>query len=135
MAANTTTESALKAGFAARKIDGRLVAVKDHVEGIAAVMSGKVDAYAADQSVLIGLALAAGGAAVLRMPAEQFSYEPYGLMFRRGQPDFRASVTRGLAELYRSPQMADLFGRWFAAMGGKPSPLLETMFILNALPD
>ena len=135
VAGNTTTESALKAGFAARKIDGRLVAVKDHVEGIAAVMSGKVDAYAADQSVLIGLALAAGGASVLRMPAEQFSYEPYGLMFRRGQPDFRASVTRGLAELYRSPQVADLFGRWFAAMGGKPSPLLEAMFILNGLPD
>ena len=135
VAGGTTTESALKAGFAQRKIDGRLVAVKDHVEGIAAVMSGKVDAYAADQSVLIGLALAAGGASLLRMPAEQFSYEPYGLMFRRGQPDFRASVTRGLAEVYRSPQLAELFSRWFAAMGGKPSPLLETMFILNALPD
>lgn len=135
VAGSTTTENALKLGFSRRKIDGRIVVVKDHVDGIAAVMSGKVDAYAADQSVLIGLALAAGGASVLRMPDEQFSYEPYGLMFRRGQPDFRLSVTRGLAQLYRSPQLSELFGRWFAALGGKPSPLLETMYILNGLAD
>lgn len=135
VAGNTTTENTLKVGFARRKIDGRIVMVKDHLDGIEAVMSGKVDAYAADQSVLIGLALAAGGASVLRMPAEQFSYEPYGLMFRRGQPDFRVSVTRALAEVYRSPQLGDLFSRWFAAFGGKPAPILEMMYILNGLPD
>jgi glutamate/aspartate transport system substrate-binding protein len=135
VSANTTTENALKVGFKRLKIDGRIVIVKDHLEGIEAVKSGKVDAYSADQSVLVGLALAAGGAAVLRMPPEQFTYEPYGLMFRRGQADFRVSVTRALAEVYRSPQLQDLFGRWFAAFGGKPTPMLETMFILNGLPD
>ncbi len=135
VAAGTTTENALKLGFERRKIDGRIVVVRDHVDGIAALLSGKVDAYAADQSVLIGLALASGGGTALRMPAEQFSYEPYGLMFRRGQADFRASVTRALALVYRSPQLPDLFARWFAAIGGKPSPLLETMFILNGLAD
>jgi hypothetical protein len=31
--------------------------------------------------------------------------------------------------------LQDLFGRWFAAFGGKPTPMLETMFILNGLPD
>ncbi len=135
VAGATTTENALKLGFERRKIDGRIVVVRDHVDGIAALMSGKVDAYAADQSVLIGLALASGGGTALRMPAEQFSYEPYGLMFRRGQADFRASVTRALALVYRSPQLPDLFARWFAAIGGKPSPLLETMFVLNGLAD
>ena len=135
VAGGTTTENALKIGFERRKIDGRIVQVKDHVDGITALMAGKVDAYAADQSVLIGLALAAGGGTALRMPTEQFSYEPYGLMFRRGQADFRAGVTRALAQVYRSPQLSELFARWFAAIGGKPSPLLETMFILNGLAD
>ena len=135
VSANTTTENALKQGFAQRKIDGKIVMVKDHIEGIQAVMSGKVDAYAADQSVLIGLALAAGGASVLRMPEEQFTYEPYGLMFRRGQPDFRASVTRAIALTYRSPQLPDLFARWFGSLGGKPTPLLQSMYILTGLPD
>ncbi|MFN0160385.1 MAG: amino acid ABC transporter substrate-binding protein [Burkholderiales bacterium] len=131
----TTTENALKVGFERRKIDGRIVIVRDHADGIAALMAGKVDAYAADQSVLIGLALATGGGNALRMPAEQFTYEPYGLMFRRGQADFRVSVTRALALTYRSPQLPELFSRWFSALGGKPSPLLETMFILNGLAD
>lgn len=131
----TTTENALRTGFARRKIDGRIVIVRDHIEGIEAVMSGKVDAYSADQSVLVGLAFAAGGANVLRMPPEQFTYEPYGLMFRRGQADFRAVVTRALAETYRSPQLGELFGRWFGAMGGKPTPMLEAMYLLNALPE
>ena len=135
VAPNTTTENALKVGFARRKIDGKIVIYKDHLEGIEAVKSGKVDAYAADQSVLVGLTLAAGGASVLRMPPEQFTYEPYGLMFRRGQVDFRVVVTRALAEVYRSPMLEDLFGRWFSAFGGKPTPLLETMYILNGLPD
>ncbi|MBL8377417.1 MAG: amino acid ABC transporter substrate-binding protein [Burkholderiales bacterium] len=135
VAGGTTTENALKVGFERRKIDGRVVVVRDHVDGIAALMAGKVDAYAADQSVLIGLALATGGGNALRMPAEQFTYEPYGLMFRRGQVDFRVSVTRALAQTYRSPQLPELFSRWFSALGGKPSPLLETMFILNGLAD
>lgn len=135
VAPNTTTENALKIGFARRKIDGKVVIYKDHLEGIEAVKSGKVDAYAADQSVLVGLTLAAGGASVLRMPPEQFTYEPYGLMFRRGQVDFRVVVTRALAEVYRSPMLEDLFARWFSAFGGKPTPLLETMYILNGLPD
>jgi ABC-type amino acid transport substrate-binding protein len=135
VAPDTTTGNALKIGFARRHIDGRIVIVKDHLDGIEAVKAGRVDAYAADQSVLVGLALAAGGAATLRMPPEQFTYEPYGLMFRRGQADFRVAVTRALAEVYRSPQLQELFARWFAAFGGKPTPLLETMYILNGLPD
>ncbi len=69
------------------------------------------------------------------MPTEKFTYEPYGLMFRRGQADFRTSVTRALALVYRSPQLPGLFARRFAAIGGKPSPMLETMFILNGLAD
>jgi ABC-type amino acid transport substrate-binding protein len=135
VAAGTTTESALRTGFAKRRIEGRIVTLRDHAEGIKALLDGQVDAYAADQSVLVGLAFAAGGANVLRMPPEQFTYEPYGLMFRRGQTDFRAVVTRAIADTYRSPQLADLFSRWFGAMGGKPAPMLEAMYILNALPE
>ena len=69
------------------------------------------------------------------MPTEQFSYQPYGLMFRHGQADFRASVARALAQVYRSPQLPELFSRRFAAISGKASPLLETMFILKGLAD
>lgn len=135
VAANTTTENALKTGFARRKIDARIVTFKDHLEGIEALKAGRIDAYAADQSVLVGLAMATGGGTELSMPAEQFTYEPYGLMFRRGQADFRASVSRSLAEIYRSPQVSELFARWFAAFGGKPTPILEAMYLLNGLPD
>ena len=73
---NTTTETAVKAALAKRNVSARIVTVKDHAEGLAALKSGTVDAYAADQVVLMGLA--GGDSKAYRLGAESLEKKDEG---------------------------------------------------------
>jgi len=96
---------------------------------------GKVDAYAADRLVLTQLQLrGAGEAEAARMLPGDFSYEPYGLVVPRNDPDFRLAVNRALVALYKQGEIDPIYQRWLAPLG-QPGPLLHAMFYLNALPD
>ncbi len=130
----TTTEKALAASLQKRYLNAKLIKVKDHNEGLALIESGEADAYASDEVILVGLALTAKDPAKLRLGEQYFSYEPYGLMLRRGDPDFRLAVNRVLSRLYRSDQIFEIFGKWFGNLG-KPSGLLQAMYILHGLPE
>ena len=105
-----------------------------HVEGMRALHDGKIDAYAADQTILIGLIIASGDQIVVRMAEQNFSFEPYGLALRRNDADFKQAVNRVLAQLYRTGEVSTIYERWFGKLG-KPTPLLTAMYILNSLPE
>jgi ABC-type amino acid transport substrate-binding protein len=110
------------------------VHVKDHVQGLAAVEQGTADAFASDRVVLIGLIVTSRDPKRYALAHVLFSYEPYGLMMRRNDADFRLAVNRALAALYRSRDIAVIYDRWFGGLG-KPSQALQTMYLLNALPE
>jgi ABC-type amino acid transport substrate-binding protein len=134
VAPGTTTEKSLADFLKTEFITVQMVRVKDHAEGIAALDAGKVDAYASDRGILIGLAITGGNPKKYGMADFVFSYEPYALMMRRNDAAFRLVVNRALADLYRSGQIASVFDRWFGAFG-KPSGALQVMYRLNALPE
>jgi glutamate/aspartate transport system substrate-binding protein len=130
----TTTENALREGLRRRGVRAEVVAVKDHDEGRTAVEAGRVDAYASDRAMLVGLLLTAAGREKLMMTDEQFSFEPYGLMLRRGDAPFRLAVNRTLANLSRSDEIARIYEKWFGRIG-RPTGVLVVMYLLNALPE
>ncbi len=130
----TTTEKALLESLQKRYINARIVKVKDHNEGLAVLERGEADAYASDEVILVGLALTAKEPTKYKLGEQYFSYEPYGLMLRRGDPDFRLAVNRVLSRLYRSDQIIEIFKKWFGGLG-KPGALLQAMYILNGLPE
>ena len=135
VAPGTTTEKALADFLKAEFVSAQTVQVKDHAEGLAALQSGRIDAYASDRGILIGLALTAGGDPKrFAIGNLAFSYEPYGLMLRRNDAAFRLTVNRALAELYRSGRVVSVFNKWFGAFG-EPSVALQAMYKLNGLPD
>lgn len=130
----TTTVDALKRALANSFVNAEVVLVPSHLEGLELLHQNKVDAYASDNTVLIGLALAVRATMQLRLSEAMFSYEPYGLMARRDDGDFRRAVNRVLAGLYRSGGIKEIYQRWFGNIG-EPTPLLAAMFILNSLPE
>jgi ABC-type amino acid transport substrate-binding protein len=130
----TTTERVLREALAKGGSNAVLVPVKDHAEGLAGVENRSVDAYASDRVILIGLAAASRDPARFALADTYFSYEPYALMMRRGDPAFRLAVNRVLARLYRSGQIQDVYTRWFGQLG-VPSPLLLAMFAIEGLPE
>ncbi len=130
----TTTETALSKFLKEEFVTVQLVRVKDHLEGRGAVEKGLAEAFASDRGILVGLVVTAKDPSSFNIPQILFSYEPYGFMVRRNDAAFRLAVNRALAELYRSGGVVQIYDRWFGALG-KPSPALQAMYLLNALPE
>jgi ABC-type amino acid transport substrate-binding protein len=131
----TTTERVLKEALGkAPAADVRLVPVKDHAEGRTAIENRSADAYASDRDILIGLAMTAADPRRFVLAERYFSYEPYALMLRRGDLDFRLAVNRTLARLYRSGQIIEIYSRWFGALGD-PNALIIAMYAIEGLPE
>ena len=130
----TTTEGALKEAMAKTSTNVQLVAVKDHAEGRSAIENGTADTYASDREILIGLALTAAEPGRFVLVDRYFSYEPYALMLRRGDPDFRLAVNRSLARLYRSGDIVEIYTRWLGALGA-PGALEVATWAIEGLPE
>jgi len=130
----TTTERALKDVMDKSAMSVQLVPVKDHSDGRAALENKTADAYASDREILIGLALTATNPTSFALVDRYFSYEPYALMLRRGDPDFRIAVNRSLARLYRSGDIIAIYRRWLGALGA-PSALELATWAIEGLPE
>jgi polar amino acid transport system substrate-binding protein/glutamate/aspartate transport system substrate-binding protein len=129
----TTTEPALQKALKVIEVTAELVPVKTSAEGVALLLAGKADAFASDRVVLAGIKLAQP-ADELEIMNNDFSFEPYGLVLRRDDPDFRLAVNRALVGMYKSGEIDAVYVKWLAPLG-RPGPLLNAMFYLNSLPD
>ncbi len=98
----TTTDLVIRNVLKEKMINAEIVAVRDHDDGLAALQDHRADAYASDEIILIGLARGAKNAEDLRLSGSLYSYEPYALMVRKNDADFRLIADRALAETYRS---------------------------------
>jgi len=132
----TTTEAIIRnvitrAGAGSR---AQIVAVKDHADGLAALVNKTADVYASDRAILIGLAMSSPDPRQFALLDRFLSYEPYALMLRRGDPAFRLSVNRALARLYRSGDVLHVYARWFGQWG-PPSAITVGMYAIEGLPE
>lgn len=130
----TTTEQVLATALSSLEAPATLVPVKDGFEGLAQLEAGKIDAYASDRIVLAGLRQRSTTPAALALLEQDYSYEPYGIVVRRDDPDFRLAVNRGLTAIYRRGEIDAIFQRWLAPLG-QPGPLLHSMFYLSTVPE
>jgi glutamate/aspartate transport system substrate-binding protein len=132
--AGTTNERALNAALKARLVSATVVTVKSRDEGLEALEKGTVDAFASDKILIAGLSVKVRDATKYTMLTDDLSVEPYAIMLPRGDASLRLAVNRGLAQVYRTPEIVDIFNRWFGAFG-KPTVLLEAVFFLGIVPE
>lgn len=130
----TTTERSLAEALAMRRLKADVTTVASAGEGLDALDAGRVDGFAADRTVLIGLALGANRAASFRVIDEDFSMEPYALVLPKNAPAFRIAVNRALAHLFRTGEIMAIYDRWLAYLG-KPSLLLNGLYYLQRIPE
>jgi glutamate/aspartate transport system substrate-binding protein len=131
--AGTTNEAALTREIQRRQLQAVVVRVKDRTEGMTALRGSAVDSFASDKLLLIG-ATSADGAAYKMLP-ENLSTEPYALALPRGDWRFRVAVNRALSQLYSSPQILDIYRKWFAALGERPDLLRAAVYIFGTVPE
>ena len=129
----TTNEVALTKEIQRRQLQTAVIRVKDRREGIAALQSGAVESFASDKLLLIGASNADGS--IYKMLPENLSSEPYALVLPRGDWRLRAAVNKALSQLYSSPQILDIYRKWFAALGERPDLLRAAVYIFGTIPE
>ena len=132
--AGTTTEAELRHALTEKQLNTEIVPAKTHQEGFDAVQKGAIAAYFADRGILTFLLMNAKTPGNLLLADIYLSVEPYALAMRRGDEDFRLAVDRQLSAIYRSGQIARIFGATFGP-SVRPSPTLLTLYATAALPE
>jgi len=131
----TTTVELLRGTLEENLIDANVVIVGSREEAMNRLNRGDLDAFASDQIVLIGQVIEAAFPKKYSLLDETFSYEPYGLVVRRNDADFRLVANKAITQIYRSGQHIQIFNKWIGRIGIGPPPILVAMYQLNTIPE
>ena len=129
----TTTEDALRKFIQLNEMKTRLTMIRTHDEGMELLNGKKVDGYASDRAMLIGQVFRTADANQFALTQSVFSFEPYSMMVRRGDTQFRLAADRALASLYRTARIRRLYQNWFGRYGESLSPIVEAMYEFQAV--
>jgi ABC-type amino acid transport substrate-binding protein len=130
----TTTERALREALKRTLTTSQVVLVSARDEGLDLLRKDDVQGFASDRTSLIGIVSANASGDAFRLLDEDFSIEQYALTLPRGDTDFRIAVNRGLARLYRSGEVQQVYDRWLGALG-PPSMLLSATYLIQSLSE
>ena len=138
----TTNERIIKALSDKDNLNIKFLNAKDHGESFLTVESGRAVAFSMDDILLYGLIAKAKQPKDFEVVGDYLSYDPYGMMYRKGDEDFGLVIRRSIAKLMASGDINKLYNKWFLeklpsgeTMGVPMSPLLKAAITLNALPD
>jgi|CXWK01.1.fsa_nt_gi glutamate/aspartate transport system substrate-binding protein len=131
----TTNERVIKGLSDKLDLGIKVLNVKDHGEGFLSLESGRVEANVSDDIQLMGLRSRARNPKDYAVVGRHLSYEPFGLMFRRNDADFKLVVNRTLSGLMRSGEIEAIYAKWFDPLGAPLSDTMRTAFSIQALPE
>ena len=111
--AGTTNEKAMQEIARRFKLDFRLATARDHADSYAQLESGKADAFATDDVLLYGLLAQRKAQKEYQVVGEFLSYDPYGIMFRKGDSQLAELVKRAFHDLAEDGEIERQYKRWF----------------------
>ena len=114
-------------------VNATVIEVDNHADGIEMLAAGDVAAYFGDRAILSYLLTPEHIADGLKLSDLLLSHEPYALAMQKGDDEFRLAVDRALSRIYRSPDIATVYQRSFGERA--LNPILEALYILNAIPE
>jgi glutamate/aspartate transport system substrate-binding protein len=136
----TTNEQAMHAVDKKFSLGLNILVSPDHEQSYQMLVDQKADAFATDDILLYGLIARHKSQDKFRVTGEYLSYDPYGIMFRKGEPQLSAVVERAFRKLGSNHDLIPLYNKWFVSrlptgekLNVAISPQLEEAF--NVLDD
>jgi glutamate/aspartate transport system substrate-binding protein len=111
----TTNEQAMHALDKKFALALNIVVAPDHEQSYQMLVDGKADAFATDDILLYGLIARHKSQDKFRVTGDYLSYDPYGIMFRKGEPQLAAVVERTFRKLGSNRDLIPLYKKWFEA--------------------
>jgi glutamate/aspartate transport system substrate-binding protein len=131
----TTNEQAMHNADKKFALGLNIITAGDHEQSYQMLVDGKADAFATDDILLYGLIVRHKSQDKFRVVGDYLSYDPYGIMFRKGEPQLSAVVDRAFRKLGSNHDLIPLYNKWFVArlptgerMNVAISPQLEDAF-------
>ena len=113
--AGTTGIKSLAELNQAQRLDMRIISGMDHEESFRLLASDRAAAFAMDDVLLHGLVARARNPADYLIVNTDLSLEPYGLVLRKNDPEFKKVVDEALAELFKSGEIPQIYRKWIWA--------------------
>src|ERR1700716_244390 len=111
----TTNEQAIHAVDKKFGLGLNIVTAADHEQSYQMLVDQKADAFATDDILLYGLIARHKAQDKFRVTGEYLSYDPYGIMFRKGEPQLAAVVERTFRKLGSNRDLIPLYNKWFVS--------------------
>lgn len=126
--AGTTTEEALENTLEATGLTPEVVVFDSHVAGMAAMEAGEIEAYFADQSILMFLKANSEKSDDFNVMDRLLTIEKHGLALARGDADFRFLIDGIVSGLYANGTMEQIFEETLP--GAKPGQALQALYLI-----
>ena len=95
------------------KLGLTIMSGKDHAESFLLVETGRASAWMEDDVLIAGFRANAKVPADFKLLDKSYPSDPYALMIRKDDPQFKALVDDTLAKLMRSGEFEKLYVQWF----------------------
>jgi len=111
----TTNEQAIRNADAKFALGLTILVSPDHEQSYQMLADGKADAFATDDILLYGLIARHKSQDRFRVAGDYLSYDPYGIMFRKGDPQLADVVERAFHKLGSNRDLIPLYNKWFTS--------------------
>jgi len=95
-----------------------IISANGHPEAFQMVETGRAVAFVMDDILLYSLAAQSRNPKDYEISAEALSVEPYGIMLRKDDTEFKKVVDAAMTNIYKSGQINAIYAKWFQ----KPVP-------------
>ena len=111
--AGTTSERYIREYNDDKKMNINIISAKDHGEAFLMLENGRADAFMMDDVLLAGEKAKAKNPDEWVIVGEPQSFEIYGCMMRKDDPEFKAVVDEALANVFKSGEINTIYDKWF----------------------
>ena len=111
----TTSVPLLKQYEKTAAIDVKEIYGKDHAESFLLLANDRAAAFVMDDILLAGQIANSPTPAAYRIIPESLRQEPYSMMLRRDDAQFKALVDKAVGDLMRSGEIEQIYEKWFAS--------------------
>jgi glutamate/aspartate transport system substrate-binding protein len=111
--AGTTDMQALNKLNTASNFGMNILSAKDHAEAFLMVETGRASAFLMDDILLSGLVANSKNPSEFAISSESLGLEPYSLMLRKDDPEFKKLVDTTMTKLYTSGGIMKIYDKWF----------------------
>lgn len=96
-----------------QKLGIDIVPSRDTAEGMLLMETGRVAAFMNDDIVLASLAGGSKMKADLVLSKDALSVEPFGLIYRKNDPEFKALLEANIGSMFKSGEINKIYTKWF----------------------